>query len=356
LDLRALAFVKLFTRHLQGLFFASPLIGNRFAENNPKKTTMKNLRKFPALALMALFLFGCARNRDEKAESVSVSLSHARQDSLDPAQERLTDAREKSGYDKATLSSSAAKVSKDTSRKFIRTADLKFRVRDVIRTTYRIEDIVAALDGFVTYTSLNSTINHRTFVPISRDSAMESTFYTVGNELVIRVPDTKLDTTLKSIAGLVDFLDSRIITAEDVSLNLLSEKLTEVRLKTEEERLKKAIDNQGRKLPQTTEAEDHLIDRQAQNDEARLHRLKLLDQISFSTIKISMYQRESVQREKVENEIPLPPYEPGFGHQVTESLTSGWMVLRDFVLVLLKIWWFWMTLLAGYMIYRKFRR
>ena len=60
----------------------------------------------------------------------------------------------------ALVSSSAAVVNKkDSTHKFIRTADLKFKVKSVIKSTYNIEDLTARQGGFVTYTNLSSNID-----------------------------------------------------------------------------------------------------------------------------------------------------------------------------------------------------
>jgi ribosomal protein L1 len=57
-----------------------------------------------------------------------------------------------------TVSSSAAVEKEGSTRKFIRTADLKFKVKNVTKSTYAIENITNKFDGFVTYTNLQSTI------------------------------------------------------------------------------------------------------------------------------------------------------------------------------------------------------
>ncbi|MFI5151309.1 MAG: DUF4349 domain-containing protein [Bacteroidia bacterium] len=332
---------------------------------------MKNLKSIPTLALMALFCFGCA-NRDSRAEKSIETGYRYKTDSV-TEQSAKPESSDKNGVSgngtyavtvkdvngcvsAETVSSSAARMNKDTARKFVRTADLKFRVRDAIRTSYRIEDIVARFDGFVTYTSMNSVINRRSLTPVSRDSSVESIYYTVGNDLVIRIPDSKLDTTLKSIACLIDFLDYRVITAEEVTLTLLSQKFSESRLKTTEDRLKKAIDSQGRKLPQTTDAEEKLLDTHAQHDAIYLQRMRLQDQVQYSTIKINLYQPESVKHEKLGNDLPIPAYEPGFMHELKDSFRSGWMAMQDLLLLIIKVWWLWVILAIVYGGWRKYFR
>ncbi|HXC05596.1 MAG TPA: DUF4349 domain-containing protein, partial [Bacteroidia bacterium] len=285
---------------------------------------MKNLKKIPVLALMGIFTFGCA-SKESQSEKKEMPNGRFKTDSaVSPsglAKESDKNAWSDSGTHTVTVtdvngcsttsfSSSAARVNKDSARKFLRAAELKFRVQAVIPASYRIEDIVSHFDGFVTYTNLSSSVNRRSLIPVSPDSAIESISYTVNNDLVIRVPDTKLDTTLKSIATLVDFLDYRIITAEDVSLTLMGQKLAESRLKTNTERIQRAIDNQGYKLPQTTDAEEKLLDRHSQQDEIRMQHLRLLDQVSYSTIKINLYQREAEKRSLVATDKPIPAYEP----------------------------------------------
>ena len=130
------------------------------------------------------------------------------------------------------MSSSAAKVNKDSTRKFVRTAEMKFKVKDVRKATFSIEDIIARHDGFVTYTNLNSTVDYKTYTAMSPDSMLETWFYTVANDMVVRIPNTTLDTTLKEIARHIDYLDYRVIKAEDVTLNMLSNQLMQMRLKS----------------------------------------------------------------------------------------------------------------------------
>lgn len=59
-----------------------------------------------------------------------------------------------------TTSSAAVEKNKDSTRKFIRTAEMKFKVKSVINSTYDIENICNDQGGFVTYTNLASTIEN----------------------------------------------------------------------------------------------------------------------------------------------------------------------------------------------------
>ena len=83
-------------------------------------------------------------------------------------------------------------------------ADIKFKVKNVPKSTYAIEDATTKFGGFVTYTNLQSTISEKNETKVSQDSTLETTKYIVENNITIRVPNTRLDTVIKTIGyGLI---------------------------------------------------------------------------------------------------------------------------------------------------------
>lgn len=253
----------------------------------------------------------------------------------------------------AMVSSSAAVENpKDTTHKFIRTADLKFKVKDVIKSTYHIEDITNQQGGFVTYTNLKSEIQNVTSTQLSADSTLETTYYMVTNTMVLRVSNVKLDTTLKLIAKNIDFLDYRIIKADDVAFQLLSNNLTQNRLNALKKRMANDIDEKGKKLKETVSAEELLMSKQEQADNAKVANLSLNDQIRYSTINISMYQRQMTKPELVVNEKNQAAYEPGFGSKIGDALKTGWEIVEGFILFVTRIWGVILVVLLAFIAYR----
>lgn len=251
-------------------------------------------------------------------------------------------------------SSAAVENGKDTIHKFVRTADLKFKVKSVIKSTYDIEDITNRQGGFVTFTNLTSNVNNVSTTAISADSSLETTNYLVTNTITLRVPNTKLDTTLKEISRNIDFLDYRIIKAEDVALSILSNNLAQKRAAKNEERLTNAIDNRGKKLNETAVAEEVLLSKQEQADNAKISNLSLKDQINFSTIQLSIYQRETIKREVISNNKNIAAYEPEFGSKFLESLEYGWEILGNFIIFLTKFWGLLLFGVIVYFLYKKY--
>lgn len=250
--------------------------------------------------------------------------------------------------------SSAAVENKNSNRKFVRTADVKFKVKNVAKSTYAIEDATTKFGGFVTYTNLQSNIHKEDRTKVSQDSMLVTTKYKVDNNITIRVPNTKMDTVIKTIAKQIHFLDFRIIKADDVSLQMLSNELAQKRSNSSEKRLENAIDSKGKKLNQIVKAEETLDVKKEQNDASKLQNLSLQDQVNFSTLTLNIYQDESIKQEMVANEKSINAYRPNIGLQIWDSIKTGWFMLEHIISFLVVLWPFALIGFLGFFGYKKF--
>lgn len=251
------------------------------------------------------------------------------------------------------VSSSAAVVNPKSNRKFVRTADIKFKVKNVVKSTNQIEDATVRFDGYVTYINLQSNIFDEEKTKISADSTLVTTKFSVENDITIRVPNTKLDTVIKTIAKQIAFLNYRVIKADDVSLQILSNKMAQNRSISLENRMSKAIDSKGEKLNKIIDAEDKLNDKKEQNDAAKLQNLSLEDQVNFSTLTLHIYQDETIKQEMVANEKSLNSYRPNIGLQIWESVKSGWFVFENIIAFVVSLWPIILIGLFGFLGYKR---
>ena len=254
----------------------------------------------------------------------------------------------------SVISSSAAVENKNSNRKFVRTADVKFKVKNVAKSTYAIEDATTKFGGFVTYTNLQSNIHSEDRTKVSQDSTLVTTKYKVDNNITIRVPNTKMDTVIKTITKQIHFLDYRIIKADDVSLQMLSNELAQKRSNSSEKRLENAIDSKGKKLNQVVKAEETLDAKKEQNDASKLQNLSLQDQVNFSTLTLNIYQDESIKQEMVANEKSINAYRPNIGLQIWDSVKTGWFMLEHIISFLVVLWPFALIGFLGFLGYKKF--
>jgi len=300
--------------------------------NQLLKTFMKTIAQLGLTALVIIaLLFSC-----KKADSTSAEAT---------ADYATTDS--------TAVSSSAAVEKRDSKQKFIRTADIKFKVKNVVKSTYAIENAVTKFGGFVTNTNLQSNIHDQIKTKISQDSTLETTKYSVENNITIRVPNTKLDTIIKSIARQIDFLDFRIIKADDVSLKLLANQLSQKRSAVNEKRVEKAIDEKGKKINDIMNAENTLDNQKEANDNRTIENLSIQDQVNFSTITLQLYQNETIKQEVSASEKDSNAYKPNLGIQIIDSLKNGWDLLEAIFVFFLNLWPFILLALGGYFLYRK---
>lgn len=240
---------------------------------------------------------------------------------------------------------------KDLNRKFIRTADIKFKVKNVPQSTYAIENTTAKFGGFVTYTNLQSDISEKTKTKISQDSTLETTKYNVENNITIRVPNTELDTILKTISKQIDFLDFRVIKADDVSLQILANQLAQNRSTSQEKRVQKAIDTKGKKLTTIIDAEENLNAKKEANDSKKLENLSLQDQVNFSTITLQIYQRETIKQEIVANE---KMHRQNIGSKIIDGLRTGWFMLEEIIAFIIQLWSLFLIGIICFLVYKKY--
>ncbi len=294
------------------------------------------------LALLALgILISCKNgNYDEKA--------------VEQTEASVTVADSASNNEADVMSSSAAVENKNSNRKFVRTADVRFQVKNVANATTKIEDATTKFGGFVTYTDLESHINSVEKTKISPDSTLATTRYSVDNSITIRVPNTQLDTVLKLIAKEVHFLNHRKISANDVTLQMLSNQLAQKRNATTQKRVEKAIDDKGKKLNQVLDAEDNLATKKEQNDNTLIQNLSLEDQVNFSTITLEIYQDETIKQEMLANEKSINAYRPNIGLQIWDSLKTGWFILEKILSFIVVLWPFILIGTLGWVGYKKY--
>ena len=315
------------------------------------------MKQFKIIAFCAVVsLFACSKAKNSNDAQVETAANQGSTEG-DMAKSSATEESPSSALEaKEVISSSAAVVNpKDTTHQFIRTADLRFRVKEVAKATYAIEDITARQGGFVTNMNLMSTTDYTESTNISADSALEVIHFTVSNTMTIRVPNVRLDTTLKEIAKLIDYLDHRIITANDVGLSILSNNMAQRRLARNEQRLIDAIENRGKKLDETANAEELLINKQEQADKAKIDNLSLKDQIQFSTVNLNLYQRQATKKTIIARNESVYQQQPFF-YRFKESFSFGWTIIKELFLAICELWAFILIGILGYLGYKRFKK
>jgi hypothetical protein len=321
---------------------------------------MKTTKNLIITFLMVFLFFGCSQNQEniDKTEAPEetpayeeTSTAYADDEAYYEEGTEQKDSRSKSSASpqeearvqqqklyEIVSSSAATNINIDEHRKIIRTADMKFKVDNVAHATYGIENIVVKFGGWVSYTNLASEVENTYTVKTSEDSSLVITQYRVTNTITIRTPWQNLDTTLKSLVPFIDYLDYRIVKAEDVTFDLLAEKMKQKRLAEYSARMKRYSNTSNADLTDHVAAEEQILRQQEEADRAYIEELKLYDNIQYSTITLNIYESSKYSQWMIPNPETYEDYKPGFGKRMWEAVKFGWIVIQEIIIVITRLW------------------
>jgi len=248
--------------------------------------------------------------------------------------------------DAAQVSSSAATFD-DGQRKFIRTAQAQFRVKDVYTSALAIEDVAAQQGGFVVDNDIAAQTLSVQRRPAGDGKLLELAEYTVRGTLTVRVPSDRTQTFLRAIASQMEFLDQRGFDAADAQFQMLRQQLAYQREQQAQLELGQALQS-GDRLDRKADVIAARTGSKLQRDEALIQQKEFEDRVAFSTINLTLYQLSKIrQTEMVDVEAVFEKHSPGFFWRLFSALRVGWYGLLDLLLALLQVWPLWLAVGLG---------
>lgn len=256
-------------------------------------------RNIIAMALCAV-LFGCnSEKKSESADTVSVNTGQTTPQS-------------------------------ELASKVIKTADMRFKVKDAVQTKLEISKIVADLEGSIVESSIQTTTLDQERVAYSADSLQETTVFKAEGLIIARVPPAYLNIFSDLIAAGAEQVDSARMQASDQSIAYLRNSL---KTKNREEALKAAkilTSREAKSGQELIAMKDGIVDRKMDN-------LDLNQKSKLSTVTLSFYQDKGVRKVIVAND-NLVDHRPGFFKQLSTGLNSGWQMFQEFLLLIARSW------------------
>lgn len=282
--------------------------------------------KILSISLIAIILIGCSKS--ESAESTYDN----------------SDAKEMA---MASDSVSVAASQTVEGKKFVKTAEVDMEVKDVYDATIVIEKQLIALGGFVTKSRLEAQTMSENTYHISDDSSILIRKYQNQNKMQVRVPTEDLGEFLTLINDKKVFLNSRIISAEDVTATIKFSKL-------EAERQAKTGENiseikAGKDKVNLADANRSQANSQKYNDEI------LADHLKYSTVDIYLKEPSLnvakipiVTTKNIDNE-----YKYNFFFDVRNAFVEGFYLIQQIFVFLISIW---PVVLIGGLVFYFWRR
>lgn len=235
----------------------------------------------------------------------------------------------------------------DPSRKIIRTAALRCRVKDVLSATTAIEQDVRAAGGVVMQSDTRNDATGMQRLPYGNDSLIQVQSYTTTAALTLKIPVAQLDTVLNAIAGSAAFIDNRQLKLDDVSLQYLTNQL-------KEKAARKTDNNRPSELARRTAdvivGNEYADEKNEASIERSVANLNIREQVTYATLQLELYQPERVDRLMIPDtgELMKAP----FGLQLRNSFAGGWTLFLDLMLLLVRLWPLLLFALGGWILYR----
>ncbi|MDQ7947378.1 MAG: DUF4349 domain-containing protein [Pedobacter sp.] len=226
--------------------------------------------------------------------------------------------------------------------KIIKTADMRFRVKDVQQTKEKLSALIKAESGTVAELNIQSIVQETDKVPYSADSLQEITAYRKEGTLTAKIPSEKLDEFSNTIAKMAIFVDQQAMKMDDQQLNYLSNKLKIQNRAEALHTINKLATRKGTNVSTSWMIKDDYIDKKIEN-------MSIDERVKWSTITLSFYQDHTIHTSIVAND-RISDYGPGFFRSLGLNIASGWNYLKILVLGLISVWPFIAIILLSFVI------
>jgi len=288
-------------------------------KNSKNLTPMKNLIWYFTL-LIALVFTAC------QGHSSDYSPASKQADSYHVAEE----AAEMDGsYQVKTVSNKSDDASRITEEtkikpKIIRDASVSLQVEDYKAARKVIDAAISTAEAYITL----------------EDESKSG--YSWQNNLVIRVSSEKFDGLLEALEKVAIYTDHKRINAKDVTAEFIDIEARLNNRKQVEKRFQEIL-QQAKSVKDILEVENEIRKIREEIDAAEGRLKYLRDQVSFSTINLTYY-------EKLDYE--AAPKRSYFT-KVTKAVGEGWEGFLEFTIAFMYAWPFWIVLGIAILLFRK---
>jgi hypothetical protein len=217
----------------------------------------------------------------------------------------------------------------DWEKKIIKNATLSVEVKDYAGFNAMVRAAVAQAGGY-----------------IAQEEQSESD-YKIENNVTIKVPVDQFDHAVQALTPGKEKVLVRKITSQDVTGEVVD---TKSRLEAKRQVRLRYLDllKQAKNMEEILQVQNEINEIQEHMESAAGRINYLTHSAAFSTIQLSYFQVLNAQAKDVETP-------RGFGQKVLAALTGGLEWVGELIILLISLWPVWMSLLAGWWLYRKYR-
>jgi len=213
--------------------------------------------------------------------------------------------------------------------KLVKTADIRFKVKNVQQTSEHISALTANLNGIVVHNFIHSTTNDSVNIQKSNDSLLRVSVLSITDEMTVKIPPGNMETFVEQVTRMGIYIDKSRMDITDRSLDYLS---TRLKLKNQNE-----LVDQQKKGNIAPKDPDNLLAFKNSMVDQQIGNRKIDDSVKNSVITLSFYENNIIDKELIANK-NLSAYNLPFSKRLAISMENGWSVFVDVFVFLANLW------------------
>lgn len=215
--------------------------------------------------------------------------------------------------------------------KLVKTADIRFKVKNVEQTGENITSLTTKYNGMVMHHDMTASNEQTSDTRLNNDSVMRVSRFNTTATMTVKIPSEKIEEFLDAVSHMSVYVNVRRMDIEDKSLDYLS---SQMKLNSRKELVSQQ--KAGRIVFKNPDAvldlKDGLVDEQINNR-------KIDDQVKYSVISLDFYQSNTISKEIIVNDDP-ETYKLPFGNRLLIAFGDGWSIFKELVILLANMWVF----------------
>ena len=255
------------------------------------------------------------------------------------------------GYEAVNNGSSSADSVKTDSTvtsqpKLVKTAGIRFKVKNVQQTEEHIGALATGINGMVMHHQMGATVERSLDVRISDDSVMRVTSFHTSADITVKIPSSKLEEFMNQVSHMCIYGNDRSMDITDKSFDYLSAQLklkSRTELVNQQKRGKVII----KKTEDVLNLKDDMIDQQIGNRQ-------IDDAVKNSVVTLSFYQSNTINKEIIANDDPSA-YNLPFFKRLGMAIENGWAVFVDVIIGVASLWAFIIAGIGVWLIFRYYK-
>lgn len=248
----------------------------------------------------------------------------------------------------ADTASTAQNADSTTSEiKLVKTAEMRFKVKNVQQSGTEIEALTKQYQGVVMHHETATENEQSQDIKLSSDSLMRVSAQNISAQMSVKVPSERLEEYMDQVEKMGIYVNLRRMNIEDKTFDYLSSKL-KLQSRTQLIQQQKAGKVVIKSPADVLYLKDDMIDKKINN-------LKVNDEVKYSVVDLSFYQSNVIMKEIIANDNPSV-YQLGFFNRLALAFENGWYLFKEAIVAIMNLWACILTgLVLWYMvkIYRK---